>query len=110
MTSKFSPGGFMPQHDLEKRKDWEEKLENYRNSRLTQMQWCQKNNEKIHTFKYWHNKLKKGEAFPIEFEELKDSSSFAIEIHKKEISICLPHGFDQKTLKDCLAALQKNSC
>jgi hypothetical protein len=101
----------MPNPDFEKKQSWIKKIQDYENSGLSFKAWCEKNNEKIHTFQYWRRKLKEHRVPRIEFEELKDASlSFAIEIHRKELSICLPNGCDQKTLKECLLAIEKALC
>lgn len=99
----------MPKRDFAKEQTWKEKLENWKSSGLSCSTWCKKNNEKFPTFKYWQKKLNE-HAIPFKFEELKDSCSYSVEIRKREISICLPNGFDQKTLKDCLAAIEKAPC
>lgn len=101
----------MPKRDLVKEKVWREKLENFKNSGLSQSEWCKRNNEKMHCFKYWLQRLKIDEMPKIAFEELTDSpQQYTIEIHRKELSISLPNGFDQKTLKECLLAIEKVSC
>jgi hypothetical protein len=100
----------MPKLDLKKAQAWKEKLENYKSSGLSQIKWCKENHEKFHAFKYWQEKLKPRKETNLQFEELKDPCPDAIEIRKREISIRLPIGLDEKTLKDCLAALQNESC
>lgn len=96
--------------DLEKEQAWKEKLENYKNSGLSYAQWCKKNNEKLHVFKYWQQKLKKQHPISLKFEELKDPCSYPIEIRKREIFLCFPQGCDQKILKDSLLVMEKGTC
>ena len=101
----------MPKQDFAKTQAWIKKMQDYENSGLSATAWCRKNNEKIHTFKYWRQRLKKHPVSRAEFEELKDPSQlYTIEIYRKEFSICLSRGFDEKTLKTCLLAIEKPSC
>lgn len=43
----------------EKRLLWQERIQDYRTSQLTAIEWCQQNQVKIHTLRYWINKLNK---------------------------------------------------
>ncbi|MGB4440474.1 MAG: hypothetical protein WBJ13_14920 [Sedimentibacter sp.] len=48
----------------ERRSLWSEKINNYRSSNMTAIDWCNKNNVSIHSLKSWITKLNKEQNPP----------------------------------------------
>lgn len=93
--------------DEEKRLLWQERIKDYRASKLSAPAWCQQNQVNIHTFRYWVNKLNKESLFTsvntewfsvkVPVSESKSSTgetSFGIHINIGRASIEVSSGFD----------------
>jgi len=97
----------MSKKDPVKEQSWIKKLENFKASGLTAVQWCEQNQENIHTFKYWKLRLS-STSKSLDFEEIEsDSKQNEIKIIRKDFSIQLPIDADERTLKTLLQAIQR---
>lgn len=96
---------------IEKRQEWEQKIEQQKVSGLSIEKWCEQNHIPYHTFNYWREAL--GHVKPLKrpsFQELTDASSDAgVVIEKSKLRIHVSKNFDPRTLCQCLKALD-NLC
>ncbi|HEX9061432.1 MAG TPA: hypothetical protein VF941_14725 [Clostridia bacterium] len=94
-------------------KTWENRIEAYRNSGLTAVNWCIKNNLKISTFKYWVTKLNKEknkheqEWIAVE-NPVNPVAVMPITIRIGSIFIEVPEKFNHETLRSVIKVLEVN--
>lgn len=100
----------MPKFDLEKRKRWEENFKLWETSGLSASVWCEQNNERYSTFKYWRYVLKKRSAQPPIFEELKDTAPARFELWMGEVKIVFPDGCNEAMLENCIRVMRRVQC
>ncbi|NLB32146.1 MAG: hypothetical protein GX818_00040 [Tissierellia bacterium] len=99
----------------ERRSIWGEKINNYRNSNMTAIDWCNENNVSIHSLKSWITKFNK-EQNPHESKEtewlavelpkpnnISPTSSIIIKIGSCSIEIA--RDFDKTVLADVVQVL-----
>lgn len=97
-----------------KKEFWTEQIENWKNSNLSQVDYCKRNNLKIATFQYWRSKFNQSDhsqsllpvtitssAPPISQE---NSSGVSLQIGEK-IKVELETQFDSDTLSALLDIL-----
>jgi len=89
---------------------WEHRLQEWKNSRLSEVKWCKEQSISKSTFRYWKTKLQSPIQEQVIFEELKEPSSTAIELRWGEARLYLDKDFDIATLEKCLIALRKAQC
>lgn len=96
----------------EKKREWRETILRQRQSGISVVKWCLKNNITAHTFGYWRDKLFPKPLLKDSFKEIHDSSleGTGISIHCNGVHIHLERHFDLSTLKQCLKALKELSC
>ena len=97
-----------------KRYFWEQQIKDWKDSGLTQGQYCQKRNLKMSTFLYWRRKLdldsKKNLLIPVsiqpESEISSTSVSSGVSLTFNDCLIQIHKGFDQNTLLELLQVLR----
>lgn len=95
----------------EKMLEWEDKIQQQRQSGLSIEKWCKQNQIAPHIFYYWKTRLfPKPPLTRSSFTELTASQETGISIEYQGIRIHLDKCFDSTTLKSCLSALKSFSC
>jgi hypothetical protein len=91
---------------------WSERIQEYRNSKLSAVAFCKANDYSISTLKYWINKLntksKKSESTDwicLSKSSIAESHP-PITIKAEKFSIEIPDGFNAATLKNILIAIR----
>lgn len=91
---------------------WSEKIKQFKESGMTQTEWCTSNNESIHRLKYWLYRKKKikSEDSSIEWMPVKVETAERAEINTLKIKIGnaaveVGSGVDHKLLLDVLRTL-----
>lgn len=103
---------------MKRTKDQKKKLiEDYRSSGLTQKVWCEKNNIKIFTLRYWlrhedTNSAPKQSTQPISWVEIKPPSSNqyasgSVKVSVKDFTIVLGGALEMQMLKDILRVMKE---
>lgn len=95
------------------REQWLQRAEDFHASGLTQTSWCQQQNVKISTLRYWLKKLKEEATSSntpewVELEVTKktlDSSDTSIKIHVGPYRVEISEGFAPSALLDVLKTL-----
>jgi hypothetical protein len=91
-----------------KRVLWEQRLQEWKDSKRSAAKWCKEQNISYATFCYWKSKLAPQEE--VIFEELKEPSSTAIELRWGEARLYVSEDFDIATLEKCLIVLRRVQC
>ena len=89
---------------------WEQRLQEWKKSELSEIKWCKNQNISKSTFRYWKSKLQPSIQKQVLFEELKEASPSAIELRWGEARLYLDKDFDIATLEKCLIALRRAQC
>jgi hypothetical protein len=92
---------------------WENRIEAYKSSGLTAVKWCEKNNLKINTFKYWVTRLnKEKKKHDQEWIAMKTPLNMVpvqpITIRIGNISIEVLDTFNHETLRSVIKVLRIN--
>jgi hypothetical protein len=82
-----SPEEFDPK---EKRKFWENHIQAWQQSGLTQVEYCRQNHLKDHRWWYWRKRILKGTEPDVTFVPLRFSSS---KISSSDVSVLTPNGY-----------------
>jgi hypothetical protein len=97
---------------LNKSRNWEQKIQQQKQSGLSVARWCQENQVSYNTFAYWKRRLVR--VAPLErksFVELAENSSKSgIQLECDGIRVNIEKGFDSSTLARCLQALRSFQC
>jgi hypothetical protein len=99
-----------PQH---KRRIWQEHIERWQHSGLSQVAYCREYELKLHQFTYWKNRFAQTEA-DISFVPLRFSQNLPVAIAASSLNLFTPNGyrievgagFDALTLKQLITAVQ----
>lgn len=89
---------------------WEQRLQEWKKSELSEVKWCKEQNISYATFRYWKSKLRSPAQEQVIFEELKEPCPSAIELRWGEARLYLDKDFDIATLEKCLIALRRAQC
>ena len=95
----------------EKKLAWGENLRKQKESGLSIDRWCNENQIRTYTFRYWKERL-----FPkplpsrLSFSELPDAKETGITIEYRNLRIRLDKHFDPFVLKQCLSILMEIQC
>jgi len=97
----------------ENRELWLQRVEGFKNSGLTQINWCEQQNIRVSALRYWLRKLKDEESSPgiQEWVQLEvphkntDSSDTSIKIHVGSVWIEVREGFSRTALLDVVQTL-----
>lgn len=87
--------------------EWKIKLEEFKQSGLSQIAWCKARNIKYHCLKYWLYRTRNSEKStnkPL-FKELKPTGTSSIKLKWKNLSIEIDADFDEMTLRRFLKTL-----
>lgn len=95
------------------KEQWLQRIEEFHSSGLTQVSWCQQQNVKISTLRYWLKKLREEEASGntpewVELqvtERVMNSSDASIKIHVGPYRVEISEGFAPSALLDVLKTL-----
>ena len=98
-----------------KRKEWSEKVEQWRRSAKSAQAWCRENQVVYTTFIAWRKRLKLDSEDLMSyaqspFIELKDKDNSGVCLECAGVKIHLSNDFDAALLKKCLSILQGASC
>ena len=74
----------------EKRKYWEDQIQAWQTSGLTQAEHCQRNNLKMHQWRYWRKRISQATDSDVMFVPLSFSSG---KISGPQISVVTPNGY-----------------
>ncbi len=95
-----------------KSRDWEQKIQQQKQSGLSVSRWCQENQVPYNTFVYWKRRFVK--ISPLErksFVELEENPpKSGIQLECDGIKVNIEKGFDSSTLARCLQALRGFQC
>lgn len=104
----------------EKRHLWQELIKDYRASQLSAKDWCQQNQVKISTLRYWVTKLNKEnqptsvntEWLPVkvpgsDFKDFTEETSCRIQVNIGRASIKVSPGFDPQVFEAVVRILSE---
>ncbi len=94
----------------EKKRQWQERIEQQRESGLSINRWCQENAISVSQFYYWKSRICPTTIKRASFTEVVDAESKGITIECGGVQMHLSKDFDALTLKRCLAVLQEGTC
>lgn len=104
-----------------KRKEWEKRIANFKNSGLSGAHWCRLNDINYHTFNYWHkkiqpndnpkhlNKVSKSEWLLIEDVTTPPTSQDSLELRIGKVTITVKPDSNTVLLQQVISLLQ-NVC
>ena len=100
--------------NLELRKIWKSRLEEWARTNLSQVDYCRKHDLKKHQFTYWKRKFEKETLPSIEFVEIPKESPVPLHINHEPLKLAIssrftieiPDDFDTDTLKRVLQILE----
>ena len=100
----------------EKRRFWEQQIQQWRDSGLTQTEFCRVHNLKAHQLTYWKKRFEPAQA-PVSLVELKWEPTFQIPtcpnpsplrlILNEQFRIEVDRGFDPATLQQLVVSLRQ---
>jgi len=98
--------------NIDKRKLWTKRIQDYRTSGLTAAKWCEKNEISIHTLKYWitkFNKEKNQESKKTKWTTIipAESKTESLKVIIGHSTIELAPGFDSETFKKVVRILNE---
>jgi hypothetical protein len=100
---------------LELRKEWEQRIADYKASGQTQVQWCESNHISIHQFRYWSKRIKDHHIketdslwVPVVIEEPKSERGESLQIKVGSVSIEVNPGFNPTLLAEVIKVLTEN--
>ncbi|MBC2695243.1 MAG: hypothetical protein HF982_08220 [Desulfobacteraceae bacterium] len=97
----------------ENKEMWKQKISAYKKSGLSAVKWCEANEEKIHTLRYWINKINKESKenssetkwVSIQSSTIVDNYSFKVTVGKALVEI--PESFNRAAFEDIVSILSK---
>jgi hypothetical protein len=94
----------------EKRRAWEEKIEQQRSSGQPVTRWCKENGVTIRQFYYWKDQFSSQPLERSQFLELRQPENVGVKIECRGVHIHLAPDFDAPTLKRFLCLLRDLPC
>ena len=92
--------------DAEKQKLWEERLEIFLDSGLSQAAWCREQGLRSNQLGYWLRKLKPGASVPNNTRwvsmQVPVSRESGVSLQVGNINLKIESGFDEQTLADVI--------
>ena len=108
----------LQQDRIQKRQYWEAKISRWKESGMSQAEYCRGHDLKIKTFSYWLRKFRKEKTATVQFVELPSEKLFAYKnepnritelklIIDEGISIEVGDGFNPGTLKQVIETIRQ---
>ncbi len=95
--------------DLEKRKLWEERIEAFSASGLSQAAWCREQDLPAHQLSYWLRKLKSGTSIARNNRwvsiPITTTEKSGVSLRIGNIALEIEPGFDTKVLSDVIRSV-----
>lgn len=102
-------------HNLELRKEWEQRISDYIASGQSQAKWCEENEISYHQFGYWKKRLKDQSTektnnswVPVIVEEPKTARCESLLIKVGSVSIEVNAGFNSTLLTEVIKVLKEH--
>jgi len=98
----------------ELRREWEQRIADYRASGLSRAKWCQQHGLKVHQLKYWLKRIEESNATPnpstkwasVVMADASFSEEDSIQVKIGECSIEVKQGFNPSLLADVVKVLK----
>ncbi|HWL13552.1 MAG TPA: IS66 family insertion sequence element accessory protein TnpB [Ureibacillus sp.] len=101
--------------NLALRKEWEQRIADYKSSGQSQAKWCEDNGISYHQFGYWKKRLKDQHTekannswIPVIIEEPKPTRCESLLIKVGSFSIEVNSGFNSTLLTEVIKVLKEN--
>jgi len=94
-----------------KQEQWQQLLQDWKNSKLSFKKWCRNHNVSENTARYWKSKLfAKEQKNTVLFTELSDERENGIRLEYQDFKISIDKDFDEAVFISCLRAMRKALC